>query len=212
MMVWISCELGACPTRDIRIATAAESARRDGRANAGAQQRGEFIRMAISGHRLRNDGSGLHRRMQIDFADPRRQALEYRQQFRFIHGAAGGDAKQAVIVGHVRRAQTTLHERYPGCKQCRIEACEPVAAACCKPEGLIGDPHRRYGEFTADTQQHLQQGGMQMEMLVNIDVVELEPGARERRELRTDFRFELPAQARRNEEARHHRRNTGWIS
>src|ERR1700732_5296335 len=69
-----------------------------------------------------------------------------------------------------------------------------------EPEGLIGHPHRRNTVLAADSQQHLPQGWMQMEMLVHIDVIESQPGARERGKLCADLRFQLSAHPGKREE------------
>src|ERR1700676_104504 len=112
-----------------------------------------------------------------------------------------GDPEQAIIVEHPRAAQSALHERYPRSEQDRAGRGAPIAAARREPNGLMRQPHRRHSEVAADSQQHREQGRMQMEMLVYIDVIKREAGARERRELSMDFRFELSPQSGEYEEA-----------
>src|SRR5260370_25857487 len=75
-----------------------------------------------------------------------------------------------------------------------------MAAPRREPKRLIGHPHSRNTVLAADSQQHLQQGWMQMEMLVHIDVIESQARSRERRKLCADLRFQLSAHRGKREE------------
>src|SRR5216684_4611000 len=68
--------------------------------------------------------------------------------------AARGDAEYAIVIRHLRQAQSTLHERNPRSQQRGIGGSEPMASPRGEPEGLIGHPHRRNSVLAADSQQH----------------------------------------------------------
>ena len=55
-------------------------------------------------------------------------------------------------------------------------------------------PDGGHPEFAPDPHDHLQQGGVEVEMFVSVHVVEDQARLGERRELRPNLRLELPPQ------------------
>ena len=132
--------------------------------------------MAISGHRLRNDGSGLHRRMQIDFADPRRQPLEYRQQLRFIHSTRSQQHQTASLSGIC----ATSEQRLPISASSR--SAMPAWSTSEQFHHLLQpDAVEPYQARRPRRRRNISDRYDTIEILLNIDIVELSRCARRRR-------------------------------
>src|SRR5580693_4958978 len=105
-----------------------------------------------------------------------------------------------VVMGHASGSQAVFHESQPGREQQRTRLR--------LPQRLVRDPHadaalpRCAKSVVAPyAQQHRQQGRVQMEMFVRVDVVQLEASRREGIELSANLSFKLDSHMWQRKEA-----------
>ena len=89
-----------------------------------------------------------------------------------------------------------LHEQEPRPEEHVADGGTPLSASGCEPERFIRHAHGARAAFACDPNQDIENRGVQMEMLVRIDVIQRQAGAGKCRELRADLGFELPANRR----------------
>jgi hypothetical protein len=116
--------------------------------------------------------------------------LQDGDQGRFVDTAAVGDPENVIVVQHAGLIQIPPHERHPRPQQERAGR-----------KRLARQPHRAQAEIAADTQDHLQNQGVQVEVLVSVRMIKREPCGSEPLELGANLRRQLRPRGRQHHEA-----------